>query len=142
MPEHVPFENMNRDAQILTWDATQKQLTQLKAQEMEMRKIIIEGGGQGIDAAQIGTQNVDLGNGYKLKAVIKETFTLDTDADKVNDVLDTFEDWQAERLVKWSARLMKKEYDELSQEQRSKLDGILTIKKAAPALTLVAPKGA
>lgn len=140
MTEPIPFVNMNRDAQILTWDATQKQLAQLKAQEMDMRKIIIESGSQGIDANQIGTQNVDLGNGYKLKAVIKETFTLDTDTEKVNDILDTFEDWQADRLVKWSARLMKKEYDELTPEQRTKLDGVLTIKMAAPSLTLVCPK--
>ena len=136
------FADLSRDDQILAWDATQKQLATLKEQEMTMRKHIVESNSQGIDADTIGTQNVDLGNGWKLKAVIKDTYTLDTDSDKVEAVLDTFEDWQADRLVKWSARMMKKEYDELDDAQRERFNAIVTIKRASPTLSLVAPKGA
>lgn len=138
----APFAEMSRDDQILAWDATQKQLATLKEQEMTMRKHIVESNSQGIDADKIGTQNVDLGNGWKLKAVIKDTYTLDTNSDKVEAVLDTFEDWQADRLVKWSARMMKKEYDELDDAQRERFNEIVTIKRASPTLSLVAPKGA
>ena len=140
-PTAAEFEGMTRDAQLLTWDATQKQLTALKAREMEMRKYIVESNSQGIDADIIGTQNVDLGNGWKLKAVIKDTYTLDKDNDKVEAALDKLDDWQADRLVKWSARMVKKEYDELTEAQRAAFNDVVTIKRAAPTLTLVPPKG-
>ena len=139
-PTAAEFEGMTRDAQLLTWDATQKQLTALKAREMEMRKYIVESNSQGIDADIIGTQNVDLGNGWKLKAVIKDTYTLDKDNDKVEAALDRLDDWQADRLVKWSPRMMKKEYDELTEAQRAAFNDVVTIKRAAPTLTLVPPK--
>jgi hypothetical protein len=130
--------DMTRDEAIMAWDEAKKTLDRAKAREMELRKHIVAGQ---FDVDKIGTQNVELGNGWKLKAVVKETFTLSSDVDAVEAMLDGLEDWQADRLVKWSPRLMKKEYDELDAEDRAKVDKVLTIKPASPTLELVAPKG-
>lgn len=137
-----PFAEMTRDEQLLAWDTTKKQLDALKEQEMAMRKHIVEANQQGIDPDQVGTQNVELGNGWKLKAVISDAYVLDTDNDKVDAVLDQLEDWQADRLVKWTGSLSKREYDALDPEDRAKVDTVVTIKRKAPTLSLVAPKGA
>ena len=134
------FAEMSREEQLLAWNMTQQKLAAFKEQEMTMRKHIVESNSQGIDPDKIGTQNVELGNGWKLKAVIKDNYTLDTDNEKVEAVLDTFEDWQAERLVKWSGRMMKTEYDALDDAQRERFNEVVTIKRASPTLTLVAPK--
>lgn len=142
MNEPTPFTELSRDDQIMTWQGVQKQLEALKEQEMTMRKHIVESNSHGFDASKIGTQTTDLGNGWKLKAVVKNTYTLDPDNDKVEAALDALEDWQADRLVKWSPRMMKTEYDQLSDAQREAFNEVVTIKLAAPTLTLVAPKGA
>lgn len=136
-----PVEAMSRDEAIMTWDEAKKTLDRAKAREMELRKAIVDGAFGMYDPEKIGTQNVELGNGWKLKAVVKETFTLSSDNDEVETMLDGLEDWQADRLVKWSPRLMKKEYDELDAEDRAKVDKVLTIKLASPTLELIAPKG-
>lgn len=138
----VAFADMTRDNQIMAWQAKKKELDAAKAEEMAMRKHIVESNSHGFDTETIGTQNVDLGNGWTLKAVVKQSFTLDTDNDKVEAALDRLEDWQADRLVKWSPRMMKKEYDDLDAADRDAFNEVVTISTASPTLTLVAPKGA
>lgn len=133
-----PVDQMTRDEAIMAWDAVKKELDRAKAREMELRKHIVAGQ---FDLERIGTQNVELGNGWKLKAVIKENYTLSSDVDAVENMLDGLEDWQADRLVKWSPRLMVKEYKELDAEDRAKVDAVLTISAASPTLELVAPTG-
>lgn len=137
-----PFAEMTRDEQLMTWYATKKQLDALKEAEMTMRKHIVEGAQSGVDPERVGTQNIELGNGWKLKAVVSDAYVLDTDIDKVDAVLDQLEDWQADRLVKWTGSLSKREYDQLDAEDKAKVDTVLTIKRKAPTLSIVAPKGA
>lgn len=134
------FAALDRDAQILRWQETKRSLDAAQAAERAMRDHIV-GSVDGVDPNKVGTQNVDLGNGWKLKAVISDVYRLDTDNEKVETVLDTLEDWQADRLVKWSARLMKSEYDQLDDAAKSQVAGIVTIKRGAPTLSLVPPKG-
>jgi len=134
------FEQLNRDGKIIAWNETKKELDAIKEREMIMRKTIIESAAPEFDPEAVGTQNVDLGNGWGLKAVIKHTYTLDKDNDKVEGFLDGLEEWQADRLVKWSPRLMKSEYDQLDNTAREAMNEILTIKLASPTLTLVPPK--
>lgn len=137
----TPFEDLDRDTQIMQWNETKKQLDMLKDHEMKMRKHIVESNSHGFDAEQIGTQNVDLGNGWTLKAVVKQSYKLDTDTDKVDAMLDKLPDWQADRLVKWSASMSVSEYKKLEDADRAVVDEVLTISIASPTLTLVAPKG-
>lgn len=140
LPTVAEFQAMTRDAQILTWDAMKAQLDQFKALEVEMRKHIVDTNSHGFDAETIGTQNVDLGNGWTLKAVIKQNYRLDTDADKVEAALDKLPDWQADRLVKWTPAMSKREYDELDADGKAAIDEVLTISTSSPTLSLVAPK--
>lgn len=133
-----PVEQMTRDEAIMAWNAAKDALDVAKAREVELRKHIV---GAQFDVNKVGTQNVELGNGYKLRAVVKENYTLSSDVEAVEDVLDTLEEWQAERLVKWSPRLMVSEYKQLDPADRAKIDKVLTIAPAAPTLELVAPKG-
>lgn len=135
------FTALDREAQILTWNGIKQELAKAKEREMQMRKHIVESNSQGIDASKLGTQNVELGNGWKLKAVIKDTYKLDTDMDKIDAALDKLENWQAERLVNFTATLLKGEYDKLSDEQRAAFNTVVTISRASPTLTLVPPKG-
>lgn len=139
--EQAAFEQMSRDNQILAWDATKKELDALKSREMKMRKHIVESNSHGFDGTQVGTQNIDLGNGWALKAVVKQSYKLDTDHDKVEAALDKLEDWRADRLVKWSPTISVSEYKALDGIERAVIDGVLTVSIAAPTLTLVAPKG-
>ena len=139
---NVPFEQMTRDNQILAWNEAKKELEALKEREMQMRKHIVESASHGFDATQIGTQNVDLGNGWTLKAVVKQAYKLDTDVDKVEAALDKMEDWQADRLVSWKPTMSVSEYKKLDDAEREAIDEVLTISIASPTLTLVPPKGA
>lgn len=133
-----PFEDMTRDEQLLAWKDAKRTLDAAKEAEMTMRKAIVEAH---FDATKVGTQNIELGQGWKVKAVVKQNYKLDSDAEKVEDVLDTLEDWQAERLVKWSPTLSVSEYKKLSDEDRAAIDKVLTIDFASPTLELIAPKG-
>lgn len=138
---NLPFEQLSRDQQILAWDAAKKELDALKDREMKMRKHIVESNSHGFDPTQIGSQNVDLGNGWLLKAVVKQSYKLDTDVDKVEAALGKLEDWQADRLVKWSPTMSVTEYKQLGDAERAAIDAVLTISLASPTLTLVPPKG-
>lgn len=134
-----PFEAMTRDEKIMAWNEAKKTLDAAKAAEMEMRKAIVA---TEFDVSHVGTQNVELGNGWKLKAVVKESYKLDKDADKVEDMLDKLENWQADRLVKWTPTLSVSEYKKLDAEDKAKVDAVLTVSPSSPTLELVAPKGA
>lgn len=137
--DNRPFEDMSRDEQILAWQEAKKQLDALKESEMAMRKHIVA---SQFDADKIGAQNVELGKGWKLKAVTKVRYNVDRDTDKVDNVLDQLEDWQADRLVKWKPELSVSEYKKLDDEDRAKVDAIVTIVPSSPELSLVPPKGA
>lgn len=134
-----PFAEMTRDEQLLAWRDAKKTLDAAKDAEMQMRKHIVD---THFDTSHVGTQNIELGEGWKVKAVVKENYVLDGDNDKVDAALDRLEDWQAERLVKWSPRLSVSEYKKLDAEDKAVIDGVLTIKPASPTLELVPPKGA
>lgn len=126
-----------RDEIILKWKEAKEQLDTAKALELELRNAIVS---MCFDENIVGTQSIPLGAGWKLKAVIKKNYTLSSDVDAVENMLDSLEDWRAYRLVKWSARLSVSEYKELDAEDRAKVDAVLTISPAAHTLELVAPK--
>lgn len=133
------FADMTRDEKIMAWEAARKTLDAAKSAEMEMRKAIVA---ECFDPEHVGTQNAELGNGWKLKAVVKINYNVDKDADKVDAALDKLEDWQADRLIKWTPTLSVTEYKQLSDADRAVIDTIVTTSFASPTLELVAPKGA
>lgn len=134
-----PFAEMTRDEQIMSWAEAKKTLDAAKAVEMEMRKAIVAAN---FDAESVGTQNAELGNGWKLKAVVKLNYNVSSDVEAVERVLDTLEDWQADRLMSWKPTLSVSEYKKLSDADRLAVDKVITTSFASPTLELVAPKGA
>lgn len=135
-----------RDQAIIEWRESAKVLARAKEKELELRKNALKECFDYEDDDREGTQNLELGKGFKLKAVFKLNRTLDKDVDKVNEVLDEIEKMDSEgkfiseRVVKFKPSLDKKEYDGMDEKYKEVLNEVLTMKPATPSLTFVEPK--
>ena len=140
-------ETANRDAKILAWEAAVKALAAAKDAEAALRKeVLAEAFAFDPEALREGTENFELGNGYKLKAVFKISRNLNNENEAVDKVLSKIEKtgpegaFIAERLVKWKPELSVSEYKKLPEKFKKLFDEVVTSKEAMPALELVAPK--
>ena len=140
-------ETANRDAKILAWDAAVKALAAAKDAEAALRKeVLAEAFAFDPEALREGTENFELGNGYKLKAVFKISRNLNNENEAVDKVLSKIEKtgpegaFIAERLVKWKPELSVSEYKKLPEKFKKLFDEVVTSKEAMPSLELVAPK--
>ena len=140
-------ETANRDAKILAWEAAVKALAAAKDAEAALRKeVLAEAFAFDPEALREGTENFELGNGYKLKAVFKISRNLNNENEAVDKVLSKIEktgpegSFIAERLVKWKPELSVSEYKKLSEKFKKMIDEVVTSKEAMPSLELVAPK--
>jgi len=147
-----PYDAMDQDALLMRWDALKKAVEAAKEQEMELRKYIVT---RAFPNADEGTNTIELGEGYKLKAVVKYNYTL-SDNDTVEAGLDAISKigndgkFIADRLVSWTPNFLKREYTQLLDDKSkgSKIASdildvvttFLTIKDAAPTLDIVEPK--
>ena len=141
------MEFMSQDDLITAWLESQRLLEAAKEREMELRKAVLQRVFEFNNDEREGTQNIELGNGYKLKAGFKIYRRLDNKDEAVSKVLDAMEKtgeegkFRAERLVKWKPELSLTEYKDLPEEFKSLIDGILTSTPATPSLKLITPKG-
>lgn len=141
------FETAERDAAIMAWREKKKQLDKIKEEELELRKQVMFTcfAYEGDDRE--GTHNLELGNGYKLKAVFKLNRRLENEEDAVKAVLKTVKSMPGmnklvtDRLVKWQPKLSITEYNNLPAEVREVFDAVVTSKPGTPSLELVEPKG-
>ena len=140
-------ETANRDAKILAWEAAVKALAAAKDAEAALRKeVLAEAFAFDPEALREGTENFELGNGYKLKAVFKISRNLNNENEAVDKVLSKIEKtgpegaFIAERLVKWKPELSVSEYKKLPEKFKKMIDEVVTSKEATPSLELVAPK--
>lgn len=138
---------MAQDAKILEWKRVSEQLADLKEIEMKLRKeLISECFNADLEAIAEGTESLDLGSGYKLKATFKANRSFSVDADTVEEALDKFNRYGAEgqiladRLVKWKPELSVSEYRKLPPKFLKIIDEIIITKPASPSLELVEPK--
>jgi hypothetical protein len=103
--------------------------------------------------AKIGTNNLDIGQGYKLKYVKSLNYKLDTgDVDAVTGLsntdraLDTIRStgnegaFIADRLVKWKPELSLTEYKALSDTFKKIINTVVTTSDASPEVEMVPPK--
>ena len=146
------YDAMDQDALLMRWDALKQAVEAAKEQEMELRKYIVT---RAFPNADEGTNTVELGEGYKLKAVVRYTYNL-ADNDTVEAGLDAISKigndgkFIADRLVSWKPSFLKTEYTQLLDDKSkgSKIASdildvvttFLTIKDAAPTLDIVEPK--
>ena len=140
-------ETANRDAKILAWEQAVKALAAAKDAEAALRKeVLAEAFAFDPEALREGTENFELGNGYKLKAVFKISRNLNNENEAVDKVLSKIEkagaegQFIAERLVKWKPELSVSEYKKLPEKFKKMIDEVVTSKEATPSLELVAPK--
>lgn len=135
-----------RDELIQEWNRAQKELIRAKEYEMSLRNKVIE---LSFPAHKDkGTENVELGGGWKLKAVFKQsvTFVNSNKNDEVDKALSKLEKmgpegaFIAERIVKWKPELSITEYEKLDNKYKKVIDEIIVTKPATPSLELVEPK--
>lgn len=121
------------------WQCAATELDQIKQTEMQLRKLIVD---TFFDPElAVGTQNLELENGYKLKAEKRENYTLKNSNGETDEMLKKFPPEVAKLLVRWKPELNLKNYKALSQpEYFAYFDGCLEIKPGAPSLEIIPPK--
>lgn len=135
------------NAKLVEWDRANKALKEMKVLEAKLRSEVLgelyDFGGE--SDLREGTENLELGNGYKLKATFKLSRKLENKNHETEEALAqiaTFENGilYAERLVKWSPELSVSEYKKLPENVRAVIDTCVTSKAATPSLEIVEPK--
>lgn len=147
--ENLPQTN---DGILMLWAKVKQSLAAIKEDEMSLRKITVK---LFVPNPNEGTNNIDLGSGYSLKAGISFDYSLDTNIEKVSEVQDKIATIGnqgpeiAAKIFKWTADLVLSEYRALEQfapnfedvEQIKRLvDSVLVKKEKAPTLDLKPPK--
>lgn len=149
-PAIDPRDTWTQDQCLMQWETLKRRLADAKEAEMDMRKYVVK---RAFPNASEGTNTVDLGNGYSLKAAVKYNYRL-LDNDKVNNCLDRIRKvgnqgtFIADRLVSWSPHFLLTEYRELQETDTEEnktilriVNEMLEITDAAPTLDIKAPKG-
>jgi len=134
---------MTRDQLILEWDKAKKELARIKDLEMSLRLQVVET--EFPEHTTDGTENSDLGGGYKLKAKFGINYSF-SDREALDNALSAIEkmspegEYIAERLVKYDPKLSVAEYKKLDEQYRRIIDKVIVTKYATPTLELVIPK--
>lgn len=139
--------NAQRDALIVDWQRLKQQKEALEEQELIARNKVIAFFHEDV-TDKAGTENVDLGGGYKLKMVFAQRHSVPSaeNGAAVRAVMEQLkgmgEDgaFIAERLFRWKPELSKSEYDRLSPSVKRVVNKVVTTKPAQPTLEIVAPK--
>lgn len=126
-------------ALLTAWQSAAVQLDTIKATEMKLRKQITESFFD--PELAVGTQTIELDNGYKLKVEKKENYTLKNNEGQTEQALRKFPPEVAAMLVRWKPELNLKNYKALNNpEYFGWFDECLEIKPGAPTLEIVEPK--
>lgn len=155
-PPSNPWDAKPQDEVLLEWQRLQQTLAKAKADEMEFRKYVVS---RAFPNKQEGTNTLELGNGYELKAQIKFNYKL-ADNDTVEKCLDKIAKtgnqgpFIADRLVSWTPNFLLTEYRQLQESATNndpmisgpakailkEVEVMLTIDDAAPTLNIKEPK--
>jgi hypothetical protein len=147
-----PWDTWTQDQVLMHWQKLKDDLVQFKADEMEFRKYVVS---RAFPDAKEGTNTLELGGGYELKAQVKYNYKL-ADNDTVEAGLARIAkignegSFIADRLVSWTPNFLKSEYNNVlaaadsgSGEARAimkEINTFLTIDDAAPVVDIKEPK--
>lgn len=143
----APLTKEQKDKLLEDWQAAKTALAQWKQYEQELRTYIVEHGGIFDPSKKKGTENVDIGNGYKLKSKKSITYKV---ANKKGEAIQMVQRLaalgeasahKAKDLFRFDAELRVSKYGELDEVERALVDEIITTKSGMPTLELVEPKG-
>lgn len=148
-----PWDALSQDELLVKHQELKDAIEKAKADEMELRKYIVN---RAFPNKHEGTNTLELGNGYQLKAGVKFNYKL-ADNDTVEAGLDKIASmgnrgaFIAERLVSWTPNFLLTEYRVLQEDAEKgsleaksilkEVNSFLTITDAAPSLDIKEPKG-
>ncbi len=146
------WDSKSQDDILVEHQRMQSELVSLKARELDFRKYIVD---RCFPTKEEGTNTLELGRGFELKAVVKYNYKL-LDNDIVEKGLAKIASignqgaFIADRLVSWTPNFLTTEYRKLqddaeagSNEAKEILKLVtefLEIKEAAPTLTIKEPR--
>ena len=139
--EAEKLDQLSDDDLIVRWKRSQTDAKVATARELEYRNAVIarKFGNDKTD----GTKNIELGKGWKLKAVFKTSYN--PNDDKVDETLEAMRKASPEgvvyanRIFSFKASLKLSEYKQLPAQFKALIDAIITTKPAQPSLELVGP---
>lgn len=143
------MDTIERDNLIVSWQTAKSQLDAAVELERNLRKQVFE---VCFPEAKEGTNNLDLGMGYKLKGVKKLNYNLVNGEGETETVLDQIANlgneghFIAERLVGWKPALSLSEYKKLEANNpthakiKNMIDSVITITEGLPTVEVVEPK--
>jgi hypothetical protein len=146
----APVRRSNeRDLLLKAWEASKATLEAAKRPKWIRRKAVF---GYAFPNPTEGTQRVELGGGYSLKAVHK----INTKITASNEAVDKAEDEASkcgnegtflfERIITWTPNFSKSEYKKLEADNpthiavKKLVDSLIEEKPGAPTLEIEAPK--
>lgn len=148
----IIWDGLTQDQLLVQHQAIKDQIEVLKAQEMSLRKYIVD---RAFPERHEGVNTVELGNGYSLKAKVKYSYKIDKPANEVWASLERIRKignkgpFIADKLVSWKASFLLTEYrpliEEKDESEESKailkeISSFLIIEEAAPELDIKGPK--
>lgn len=136
--------NHNRDAVIMQWKSAATEAETSKKRESELRDEVVD---ICFPTPKVGMNTLDLGHGYKLKAEVKQNYSVQHngtpgDYSNVQAALSKLNPEIASGLIKWKAELSVSAYKQLTAEEREVVNTFVTITDGKPSLKLEEPKGA
>lgn len=134
--------NHNRDALLMAWWEADKAAEIAKANEENLRNAVLP---MMFPQPYVGTNNFELGGGYKLKAEYKQNYSIKKneatgDYSHVAVVLAKLPPAVAAELVRWKPELSITAYKKLTAEEQAIVNTIVTITDGKPTLEMVTPK--
>lgn len=147
--DNAPYNEEARDLILKAWEASKVTLELAKNTEMDLRKAAF---GYCFPNPTEGTQRVDLGSGYALKAVHKVNIKItasNEDVDKAEDAATAIGNegtFLFERIITWTPNFSKSEYKKLETGNathvavKKLIDGLIEETPGAPTLEIEAPK--
>ena len=138
-----------RDRLLTLWQDSKTTLNEAQANEVLLRKAVVDFATD--PKKEKGTVNVELGNGWLMKAVKKINISFKknaegkTDRAAIDRALAAIEkeegnDVVTERLIKWTPALSESEYKTLSPKYQKLIDAVLIRTPGTPTLEIVPPK--
>jgi hypothetical protein len=151
-------EIFGQGGKLQQWLQAEQELSLLKEREFSLRQEIVSKAG--FDPTKMeGTENLDIGNGYKLKVTKKQTYSLIAEPTvKLLNIIGPLRPEIATNFCKWEPKMSKTGYSELLKTIPELQQAVtnaypndtpniaqilaeaLTIKPATPTLEIVAPE--
>ena len=130
----------DRDAKIMEWNIAKEQLANWKDKEAKLRKEVIH---VAFPAGKSGTNKLELGMGYELKAVIKYNYKIEKGADGtynyIMPLLAQLPKQVADSLIKWTPELSQTAYKQLTKEEQAIVNQFVVITEGSSSLELKVP---